>query len=123
MDSWKLAEVRGMLYSLMLKVDTLATDASELEAVQELLTEAQELMDDISYKLDRKEKCMIAGKARNLKNYEQIDLPEEYQLCDSEFRQLFDVIREGKTQADGIFNAFCLAYRAGFETGRQSIKP
>ncbi len=47
MDSWKLAEVRGALYSLILKVDVLASDNDEMQPVQELLGEAIEYMDNM----------------------------------------------------------------------------
>lgn len=56
-------------------------------------------------------------RVRSLKEYtEGTEIPEALQLTGGEYRQLFDMIREGK--ADGIFNALSLAYRAGFETAK-----
>lgn len=46
-DPWKLAEVKGALHSLVLKVDVLAAETEELGAVQEALEEALELLEEI----------------------------------------------------------------------------
>ena len=59
---------------------------------------------------------------RNLQEYtKSTKIPEPLQLSGGEFRQLFDMIREATVQVDGIFNALCLAYRAGYETALESI--
>lgn len=46
-DPWKLAEVKGTLHSLLLKVDVLAAERAEMEAVQAALEEALEILEDI----------------------------------------------------------------------------
>ena len=63
---------------------------------------------------------MFTYSYRNLKEYtKNTRIPESYQLTESEFRQLFDVISEADNRNDGIFYALSLAYRAGFEAARQ----
>lgn len=48
MDAWKLAEVRGALYGLLLKVDVLAASGNDMEAIQDKLQEALEYLDEIA---------------------------------------------------------------------------
>ena len=48
MDAWKLAELKGMLYCLLLKVDTMAEEGSDMETVQGYLEQALEYMEEIS---------------------------------------------------------------------------
>lgn len=47
-DRWKLAEVKGALHSLLLKVDVLTADSEEMEAVQTALEEALEVLEAIA---------------------------------------------------------------------------
>lgn len=48
MDAWKLAEVRGNLYGLLLKVDVLAAGSTDMEIIQDRLQEALDYLDDIA---------------------------------------------------------------------------
>lgn len=48
MDAWKLAEVRGTLYGLLLKVDVLAAGGNDMEAIQDKLQEALEYLEEIA---------------------------------------------------------------------------
>lgn len=48
MDAWKLAEVRGNLYGLLLKVDVLAAGGTDMEIIQDRLQEALDYLDDIA---------------------------------------------------------------------------
>ena len=47
MDAWKLAEVKGMLHSLVLKIDVLAAENEEMQPVQERLSEALEYLEAV----------------------------------------------------------------------------
>lgn len=47
MDSWKLAEIKGALYTLLLKVDTMAAGNDKIQRIQEELQEALELLEEI----------------------------------------------------------------------------
>ena len=47
MDAWKLAEVKGALYTLLLKVDTMAAGNEKMQLVQEELQEALEILEEI----------------------------------------------------------------------------
>ena len=48
MDAWKLAEIRGNLYGLLLKVDVLAAGSTDMEIIQDRLQEALDYLDDIA---------------------------------------------------------------------------
>ncbi len=52
MDSWRMAEIRGTLYSLLLKVDTQAGESEEMQAAQDLLQEALKILDELATKRD-----------------------------------------------------------------------
>ena len=47
MDAWKLAELKGALYSLLLKVDTMAAEGSAMATVQSSLEDALEHMEEV----------------------------------------------------------------------------
>lgn len=46
-DPWKLAEVKGSLHSLLLKIDVLVDGSEKMEAVQAALEEALEFLEEI----------------------------------------------------------------------------
>jgi hypothetical protein len=45
--------------------------------------------------------------------FTQTEIPESLQLKDSDFRRLFAMASD----PNGLFDAFCTAYRSGFEAG------
>jgi len=47
MDAWKLAEVKGTLHSVLLKIDILAAENEEIQPVQERLEEALEYLEGV----------------------------------------------------------------------------
>ena len=47
MDAWKLAEIKGTLYSLLLKVDVLTAEDEDMRPVQADLAEALEYLEEV----------------------------------------------------------------------------